>query len=283
MASFIKSEHYETYPGVSPTLVREEFSGKTVLLTGGGSGIGTTMACSFAEANVAELILMGRNESTLRDTAENLAAEFVNLRVSIHVGSVSNQDDVAAAFSKMERSPDILVNNAGYLPEPDIFVDADLKDWWQAFETNVFGTAVVTQAYLRHRRGHRASTPRVVININTRAAHDTSMPGLSGYSSSKAAILRMAEVIAIEIPASEARVISLHPGAVQSAMLTKSKLNRSQTDVKLAADFVVWAASEKAAFLNGRFVWVNWDVDELVSWKDMIIERDLLKTCLKEM
>ncbi|KAF9869265.1 hypothetical protein CkaCkLH20_13253 [Colletotrichum karsti] len=282
MASFIKSEHFETYSGVSPTLLRDEFRGKTVLLTGGGSGIGTTMTRSFAEANVAKIILTGRTESTLVETSTGLRTDFPELEVSYYVASVSSPDQVAAIFAAIEISPDVLVNNAGYLPEPGGFVEADLEDWWQAFETNVFGTAIMTQMYLRHRRARRVEAPGVIINVNTRAAYETHMTGLSGYGASKAAVLRLAEIITDDVPALEARIISLHPGAVRSAMLTKSRLQRPLTDVKLTADFVVWAASEKAAFLNGRFVWVNWNVDELASWKDMIIERDLLRTSMKE-
>ncbi|KAL0934677.1 short-chain dehydrogenase [Colletotrichum truncatum] len=282
MASFIKLQHFETYPGVSPARLVGEFSRRTVLLTGGGSGIGATIARSFAEANTAKLILIGRTESTLKETSTVLRTEFPGLDVTYHVADISAPEQLAEVFTAIGSSPDVLVNNAGYLPEPGSFVDADLKDWWQAFQINVLGTATVTQMYLRHRRAQSTSTPGVIVNINTRAAFETHLPGLSGYGASKAAILRLAEAITDDVPASEARVISIHPGAVKSAMLTKSKLNRPLTDVKLAADFVVWTASSKAAFLNGRFVWVNWDVEELESWKDVIIDRDLLRTSIKE-
>lgn len=135
MASFILSEHFETYPDVSPSLLREQFAGKTVLLTGGGSGIGTTIARSFAEANIARLILSGRTEATLKETSAALRASFPQLHVSYKVASVSSPDQVAAIFAALEQSPDVLVNNAGYLSEPTSFVDADLKDWWQGFTT----------------------------------------------------------------------------------------------------------------------------------------------------
>lgn len=140
----------------------------------------------------------------------------------------------------------------------------------------------MTQTYLRHRRGRGADQPGVIININTKAAYNMHLPGLSGYGASKAAMLRLTEAVTDDVPASETRLISVHPGAVQSAMLEKSGLKRQLTDAKLAADFVVWSASDEAAFLNGRFVWVNWDVKELVSWKDAIIEKDMLRSSIKE-
>ncbi|KAL2876455.1 hypothetical protein SGCOL_008261 [Colletotrichum sp. CLE4] len=286
MASLIRTEHYEPYPGLSPHLLQTQFTNKTVLITGAGSGIGASTARSFAQANAAKLILTGRTESTLQKTSAALRADFPNLEVSLHVGSVSSPENVASLFASLDRSPDVLVNNAGYLSEPMSFVDADLKDWWQGFTTNVFGTALMTQTYLRHRRGLKAGAdgekPGVVININTKAAYEFHIPGMSSYGASKAAMLRLAEVVTDDVPASEARVVSLHPGAVQTALLTKSGLKRKLTDERLAGDFVVWSASEEAAFLNGRMVLVNWDVSELVSWKSVIVEKDLLRSSIRE-
>ena len=46
--------------------------------------------------------------------------------------------------------------------------------------------------------------------------------------------------------------------------------------VSLPADFVVWAASPEAAFLNGKYVWVNWDVEELKAQKEELVENTKL-------
>ncbi|KAK1515566.1 short-chain dehydrogenase [Colletotrichum paranaense] len=276
MASFINTEHYEPYPEISPNILHTQFTNKTILITGGGSGIGASTARSFAQANATKLILTGRTESTLHQTAAALRAEFPDLEISLHVGSISSPDHVASPFASLDRSPDVLVNNSGYLSAPVSFVDADLKDWWQGFTTNVFRTALMTQTYLRHRRGLQTGAedekPGFIININTKAAYDFHIPGMGSYGASKAAMLRLAQVITDDVPASEACVIS-HPGAVHTALLVKSGLKRKMTDGKLAGDFEVWSASEETAFLNGRMVWVNLDVPELLSWKDVIVER----------
>jgi hypothetical protein len=46
--------------------------------------------------------------------------------------------------------------------------------------------------------------------------------------------------------------------------------DKSFSTEKLPGDFAVWLASPEAEFLNGRFVWAQWDVDELISLKDRI-------------
>jgi hypothetical protein len=53
------------------------------------------------------------------------------------------------------------------------------------------------------------------------------------------------------------------------------------TNIQLSSEFIVWASSKEAAFLTGRFVWVNWDVDELIA-KNEILEKDLLISDLKD-
>lgn len=89
--------------------------------------------------------------------------------------------------------------------------------------------------------------------------------------------------MAVEVPESVARFVSVHPGAVESAMNVKSGLKGliPETHLQLAAEFIVWVASKEAAFLNGRFVWVNWDVDELIARKEDILKNGLLVTTLR--
>ena len=48
------------------------------------------------------------------------------------------------------------------------------------------------------------------------------------------------------------------------------------TDGKLAGQFFAWLATDEAAFLSGRFVWAEWDIEELKAKKDEILEKDLL-------
>lgn len=49
------------------------------------------------------------------------------------------------------------------------------------------------------------------------------------------------------------------------------------TDPVLAANFIVWFASPEAEFLEGRFAWVNWDVEELKAKREEILEKNLLQ------
>jgi NAD(P)-dependent dehydrogenase (short-subunit alcohol dehydrogenase family) len=265
--------------------LRKELTGKTVIVTGGGSGIGAAISRSFAEAGVAEVILIGRTKSKVDNIAQELSASFKGTKFTPRAADISSDDDVKKLFASLTTSPDILLNNAGYLASPANFLEVDMKDFWAGFTINVYGTALITQSYLRHREALKSSTtlPAVVITINTVGAYNLRAPNLVSYAASKAGLARWSELLAVDIPETTARFISLHPGAVKSDMLSKSELKGfPETDSKLTADFVVWSTSEEAKFLSGRFAHVNWDVDELIAGKEVILEKDLFRTALSE-
>jgi len=168
---------------------------------------------------------------------------------------------------------------------PANFMDTNLDEYWEAFTINVYGTALITQSFLRHRAALKATTPAVVISLNTIGAYSVRVPNLSSYGASKAALARWSELIAVDIPETTARFISVHPGAIATSMGIKSGLDGvfPPTDPALAGNFIAWACSEEATFLAGRFVWVNWDVDELVTAKEGIISKDLYRTSLTDL
>ncbi|PVH81074.1 NAD(P)-binding protein [Cadophora sp. DSE1049] len=279
-------EHLTPYPRLNPSHLRSEFTGKTVLITGGGYGIGATIAQSFAEANVSSIILVGRTESKLQATAESLSI-FPNTKVTYHKVDITSKTNVEALFGSLDTSPDVLVNNAGVIADPVNFVDADLDEFWDVFKTNVYGTALFTQSFLRHRKAQQQQLPTplppaVILTLNTIGALSIRVPNHAPYASSKAALARFSEILGCDIPETTARFISIHPGTVKTDMNIKSGLVGvfPETDGKLAGDFVAWAASEEAGFLAGRFVEVGWDVDELVERRGEVLERDLFRTAL---
>ncbi|KAF4956796.1 hypothetical protein FGADI_3578 [Fusarium gaditjirri] len=282
----MESHHLASYPALEATLKGIDLSGKSVLITGGGYGIGVDIARAFIARQASEITLVGRTESKLKATAESLASS--GTKVTYLVADISSEKDVQGLFVSLgNRSPDFLINNAGYLPNPSLFVDGDLQEWWRGFTINVYGTALVTQNYLRHRRGAAkasVTSPAVVITLNTIGAFAIRPPQLSAYGASKAALARWNELVAADTPLSEARFISVHPGAVDTDMADKSGLKGvfPSTDGDLVGKFVTWLVSEDAAFLAGRFVWVNWDVTELLKRKGEIVEKDLLISNLSQ-
>lgn len=282
----MKFAYFEPYPRIAPSNLGNEFQGKSVLITGGNGGIGAAIAKSFAAAGAASIILVARNQAKLSNTAKELETYEPATTVVTRSVDIASKESIDALFKSLDASPDYLINNAGHLPVVQYFLESDLDDWWSGFQVNILGTAMMTKMYLQHRSAHisDSASAAVVININSKGSYGMSFPGFSSYAPSKSALGRWNEIIASEVPDTRARFISVHPGVVETEMFISSglvgKVPEDYTNVKLTADFTLWACSNEAAFLNGRFLHVNWDVDELVQRKDEILEKKLLVSSL---
>ena len=105
------------------------------------------------------------------------------------------------------------------------------------------------------------------------------MQGWSQYCCSKLAQARVFEMLRFEHP--ETRFISIHPGAIDTdGYAGTGAPSPAYTSGTLAGQFFAWAATDEADFLRDRFVWAEWDIDELKAKKDQILENDLLLTTI---
>lgn len=169
----------------------------------------------------------------------------------------------------------MLVNNAGHFPDDGPFATQDLKRWWAGWEINVLGTANVTQKYLQART---PGQPATVLNVSSMAAHMRfPLVAWSGYNGSKMAAARIIESFRFEHP--DVKFVNIHPGQIESDGFERSGAPLppdGMTDGKMAAEFYAWAATSETDGLSGRFLWAEWDIDELKAKKAEILEKDLL-------
>ncbi|KAK9244496.1 hypothetical protein V1506DRAFT_315747 [Lipomyces tetrasporus] len=272
MADFVSTFHLSSYPELSPERSELSVAGKSVIVTGGGYGIGQSIADAFAAAGAARIAISGRNEGKLISTAAELEAKYPKTEVNYYAADITDAAAVTSMFESFG-PPDIVVNNAGFLVSPENLKTVDLTAWWEGFEINVLGTATVIQTFLRTKNPENEA---VVVTLNTMGAHWGRVPGLSSYAAGKAASLRMIELFQVEHP--EVRFVSVHPGVIKTAMAEKSGLKGMPfADADLAANFILWTTSPEADFLAGRFAWANWDVNELKAKKREILDKNLLQ------
>ncbi|KAF5664745.1 short chain dehydrogenase reductase family [Fusarium heterosporum] len=280
VASYV-STHKDTYPYVDPT--KATMAGKSVLITGASKGIGKAAAISFAVAGCSEILLLARSdmadvESAVKDAARQ-AGRPEPLVHSLTVDLTSEkslQRTVEACFNKLERGLDILINNAGYLEEWVPIAESKPSEWWHSWEVNIKGTYLATHYFLPL---VLKSETKKIINITSGGAHVT-FPGASAYQTTKFAICRFNEFINTEYGQQGAIAIAVHPGAVKTDLAKNMPLDRQNilTDTpELAADTLVWLCSQRCEWLSGRFVSVNWDMEELDLKKEDIIKRNLFK------
>jgi NAD(P)-dependent dehydrogenase (short-subunit alcohol dehydrogenase family) len=214
--TFVSTCHHAQYPEISDTNPALSQAGKVVFITGGGKGIGKSIATSFAKAGAKAIIITGRTPASLEEAKASLSQ--YGIPVETFVADVADETAIQQAFSTAHRKHgpiDVLVSNAGYLSVHVPISESPLQDYWQGFETNVKGGLVVTQAFLKV-----AAPDATLISISSGAAHIPYIPGYSGYSASKLAFWRIMEYFQAENP--DLRVFNLQPGRIESDMSRKA-------------------------------------------------------------
>ena len=178
---------------------------RVAVITGGASGIGLATARRFVAAG-AEVTLVDRDDARTVAAAINAAA----LRVDVTDGDAFGAalDSVAAEHGRI----DVLVNNAGVFGE-GLIDDLSDDDMRRAFEVNTIGVA----HGLRHATPHMGPGTSI---INTASlAGQTGFPGYAAYSASKAAVIALTRVAALEYGPRGIRVNCICPGSVDTPML----------------------------------------------------------------
>jgi NAD(P)-dependent dehydrogenase (short-subunit alcohol dehydrogenase family) len=205
--------HTDTYQSISPSRPELSAKGKTVLVTGGGTGIGAETALRFAEAGVSRIALLGRREQPLLDTKASIEHKFAGVEVFVASTDVTKKSEVDAAFAKFVGvgKIHILVSNAAVVGPKESVNDADSDKFLEGIQQNLTGSFFVAQAFLRY-----ASTDAVAINVSSSAAHMNFGPVFASYSVAKLAVFRLWDSLAFANPGLS--VYHLQPGVVDTAM-----------------------------------------------------------------
>jgi NAD(P)-dependent dehydrogenase (short-subunit alcohol dehydrogenase family) len=205
--------HDNTYPAISPTRPELSAKGKTVLITGGGTGIGAETARSFAKAGASRIALLGRRERPLLDTKASIEREFPGVEVFVAPTDVTKKGEVDAAFAKFvgDGKLDVLVSNAAITGPHEAVRDVEPAQFLDCLQIIVGGSLYVAQAFLRH-----ASKDATAIDVNSSAAHINFAPLFSAYSTAKMAVVRLWDSLACGSP--DLNIFHIQPGVVNTDM-----------------------------------------------------------------
>ncbi|KAL2831002.1 hypothetical protein BJY01DRAFT_260670 [Aspergillus pseudoustus] len=281
LVSFTKAWHSEPYPFISPTRQELSAAGKNVVITGGGTGIGRAIAIAFAEAGAQSVSIVGRRidrlEAAVQAIKEADNYSTTTTQVLFETADTRNLASIKSALENIVSKVgpiDIFAANAGVLsPDGPVFrySEADLR---QSFETNVVGAFNSVQAFLP-----LAAPGAKLFNTSSGIAHwapQAAVPGVFSYAATKAAALKMFDYFALENPG--IHVVNIQPGIIATEV--NPRITAGPDTVQLPAHFLVWLASDEAKFLKGKFVWANWDAQELMAQADEIQQSMLLRVTL---
>jgi NAD(P)-dependent dehydrogenase (short-subunit alcohol dehydrogenase family) len=233
------------------------FSGKKVVVTGAARGIGARIAERFA-AEGARVAILDRLSEHGTAHAEALSAEFIEVDLADAAGATAA---MTAAVEELG-GIDVLVNNAGMLRFGTV-LDTSPEEWDATFAVNTRAMLLTTQVAARAMIG--AGHGGAIINL-------ASMAGKSGganeaaYAASKAAVIALTRVTALELGCHGIRANSLCPGYVLTDM---GAATRTEEQVQLwssysplgrlgtpddVAGLALFLASDDGAYLTGQAI-----------------------------
>jgi len=210
--------HTTTYDAISPLRPELFAKGKTVIITGGGTGIGAETARSFAAAGASRIALLGRREQPLLDTKASIESQSRGVEVFVAPTDLTKEKEVHSAFDKFlkDKKVDILVSNAAMNGAPGAGSTGSVQDttsstFLEIVNQNLSGSLFVAQAFLQH-----AAPDAVVIDVSSNAIHLPLGGAFSAYVVAKWAVIKLWE--SLGEGHSEMRVFHVHPGVVDTAM-----------------------------------------------------------------
>jgi NAD(P)-dependent dehydrogenase (short-subunit alcohol dehydrogenase family) len=242
---------------------RFDFSGAMVVVTGAASGIGLGIAQAFHIAGGR--VALG---DLHKDAVECAAAGLGGDRVFAGVVDVRDETSVQAFFAESERalgSVTVTVANAGIYPNCPV-LDMPVEEWDRVLETNLRGTFLTCQAGARSMTA--GGRPGKIITISS-GAHASARLGGAHYSASKAGIVMLTKVLAMELAEQRINVNCVAPGYIdtkpdtvpadtdfKNAMLRNIPWGRFGTPADVAQT-VQYLASSMADYVTGEVFGVN--------------------------
>jgi len=256
-------------------------SGQVVVVTGGGGVIGRAICEAFGRAG-ALVAVVDRDEAPLAATVASIArSDGRVLGVAVDVADRAAVERMAARVERELGPVDLLVNNAGRIGSIGPLWEADPEEWWSAYEVNVRGVMLCARAVLP---GMVARGRGRIINMSSGSVLGP-VRAFSAYPSSKTAVTRLTEHLALDCREHGIAVFAVTPGLVDSPAARQmwespdgQRWTAQYEDVyaerqvppELIAERCLALATGRADRLSGCYIQLADDLDELTRRADAI-------------
>ena len=237
-----------------------DYSGKVVISTGGGRGVGLGITHRFLESG-ADVVICGRNKPEALPEANGRKAEFI----AADVRDVEQIEAVVAFTKERYGRVDVLVNNAGGAPE------ADAATVSPRFSESIIRLNLIAPLNFAQKANavmQEQETGGVIINIASVSATRPS-PGTAAYGAAKAGLLSLTESVAVEW-APKVRVTAIIAGMIRTeqahlhygdeegiAAVGGTVPLERMGEPRDIGDTCLYLASPLASYVSGSSVWVH--------------------------
>ena len=219
--SFTKKWHNKPYPEIDPRRPELQATGKFVVVTGGGTGIGKAIAIAFAQAGAKTIAILGRRLGRLEGAALEIKqnAGDGNTKVLVESVDISKRVDLDAAVASLSKKAggakiDIHVSNAGISTDYGLVVGYDETEFRRGLEIIVIGAFNTIQSF-----SSQLAANAHIFNISSGMAHIKPIPGFSVYSTAKTTVIKMFDYLQEENPAWH--INQVHPGVIATEQNAK--------------------------------------------------------------
>jgi len=238
-------------------------SGKTVLVTGAGGGIGRALANAFAREK-ATLLLIGRKEQDLEATAAPIRDH--GGKIHVFPADVTDEAALSAVMAEVGRL-DVAVNAAGIIASGAID-EMGAETFSRVLSVNVLGLWLSMKHEIQAMKRNGGGA---IINIGSNIGARLVRPTLGAYAASKAAVSSLTRTAALEAISHGIRINCLCPGPVDTPMSLRPGEDRERRDARIAAtnpsrrvaqpdeiaQTALWLASGAADFIVGQDIVVD--------------------------
>ncbi len=263
-------------------------SDRSAVITGASEGLGREIARAYVTAG-ASVLLCARDAARLDEARAEVAALAGPSQTVVAIrADVSDAGDVERlarhAFDHFPRVH-VLVNNAGVYGPFGPIEAVDWTAWVKAVEINLYGSVLTARAFVPHFRQHGYGK---VVQLSGGGA-TTPLPRISAYAASKAAVIRFAESLALELEGTGVDVNAIAPGALKTRMMDdllaagpeasgpayyermRKIADEGGTPLARGAELAVFLASAESDGITGRLLSAVWD-----AWQTLPGRREAL-------
>ncbi len=244
-----------------------DFSGKRVLVTGGGIGIGLGIVRAFAQRG-ADVAFTWYTHEPDDDLIDQLGSLHGKRPFAIRLDA-TDEHQVAQVVSQVADvlgGLDVLVNNSGGMVERSALDQMSLELWRKVLDVNLTSCFLVTRAALPH-----LSDGGSIVNVASLAGQNGGGVGASAYATSKAAMFGLTRALAKELAPRQIRVNAVAPGLIldtpfhelfntaegRAAAIEGIALKKPGLPMDVAGPIVWLADNEAAGFVTGTVTDIN--------------------------